>query len=62
MNTPGDDLIAAVVSLGFPKEPGILIAKQLGHPKAIRMRSTRCDSETHSRGGGGYAFERISRN
>jgi len=35
MNTPRDNLIAAVVSLGFPEELGILIAKQLGHPKAI---------------------------
>ncbi len=35
MNTSRDNLIAAIVSLGFPKELGFLVAKHLGHPKAM---------------------------
>ncbi len=35
MNTSRDNLIAAIVSLGFPKELGALVAKHLGHPKAM---------------------------
>ncbi len=35
MNTSRDDLIAAIVSLGFPHELGALAARHLGHPKAM---------------------------
>ncbi len=35
MNTPKDELIAEIVSLGFPGELGDLAARHLGHPKAI---------------------------
>ena len=31
-----DDLISAVTSLGFPEELGMLAAKNLGSPKAMR--------------------------
>ena len=30
-----EDLIAEVVSLGFPRELGVLAARHLGHPKAM---------------------------
>ncbi len=30
-----DELVAAVVSLGFPEELGIAISKELGSPKAM---------------------------
>jgi len=40
VNTPRDELIAAIVSLGFPQELGVLLARHLGHPKAMeRMTS-----------------------
>lgn len=35
MNTSRENLIAAIVSLGFPSELGVLIARHLGHPKAM---------------------------
>ena len=35
MNTPQDELIAAIVSMGFPQELGVLLARHLGHPKAM---------------------------
>lgn len=35
MNTSRENLIAAIVALGFPYELGILIARHLGHPKAM---------------------------
>ena len=35
MNTSRDNLIATIVSLGFPYELGVLIARHLGHPKAM---------------------------
>jgi hypothetical protein len=36
MNSARDELIDAIVSLGFPRELGILAARHLGHPKAIK--------------------------
>ena len=30
-----DELVTAVVSLGFPEELGVAIAKELGSPKAM---------------------------
>ena len=39
-----DDLISAVASLGFPEELGILVAKNLGSPKAMkRMAAYLCN-------------------
>ena len=35
MNTSRDELIAAIVALGFPRDLGILLARHLGHPKAM---------------------------
>ena len=35
MNTSRENLIAVIASLGFPYELGILIARHLGHPKAM---------------------------
>ncbi len=35
MNTSRENLIAAIVALGFPNELGVLIARHLGHPKAM---------------------------
>ena len=35
-NSTRDELVDAVVSLGFPKELGDAMAKNLGSPKAMR--------------------------
>ena len=35
MNTSRENLIAAIAALGFPHELGVLIARHLGHPKAM---------------------------
>ena len=35
MNTSREDLIATIISLGFPGELGVFIARHLGHPKAM---------------------------
>jgi hypothetical protein len=40
MNTSRDTLIATIASLGFPKELGVLVAKHLGHPKAMERMAT----------------------
>ena len=39
MNTPKEELIAEIISLGFPEELGVLIARHLRHPKAIERMS-----------------------
>ena len=35
MNLSQENLIATIISLGFPRELGVLIARHLGHPKAM---------------------------
>jgi hypothetical protein len=35
MSSERDELISVIVSLGFPRELGVLAARHLGHPKAI---------------------------
>jgi len=35
-SNPRDELVEAVTSLGFPKELGDAMAKNLGSPKAMR--------------------------
>ena len=35
MNTSREHLIDVIVSLGFPRELGVLVARHLGHPKAM---------------------------
>ena len=39
-NYAKEDLIRAVIALGLPESLAILIAKQLGNPKAIRRMTT----------------------
>ncbi len=44
-----DDLISTVTSLGFPEELGILVAKNLGSPKAMkRMAAYLCSVKPKS--------------
>ncbi len=35
MSISRENLIATIISLGFPREFGFLIARHLGHPKAM---------------------------
>ena len=42
MDLSRNELIAAIVSLGFPQELGVLLTRHLGHPKAMeRMTAYR---------------------